>query len=201
MHLGKPQHGETVVVSAASGAVGSVVGQIAKMQGCQVIGIAGGADKCRYVKDDLGFDQCIDYKNGNLNGNLTDACPSGIDIYFENVGGDVARAVAPLLNKGSRVPICGFISNYNDTDISQAETPQQIFSSLKHPPEHRFFLQTEWQDQHQQITEQLSTWVKEGKLVYRESIAEGLSAAPQAFRGMLNGKNFGKQLVRIHPDA
>ena len=201
LYLGKPKSGETLVVSAASGAVGSVVGQMAKMMGCNVVGVAGGPDKCRYVTQQLGFDQCVDYKQGNLKENLANACPSGIDIYFENVGGDVARAVAPLLNKGSRVPICGFIANYNDTDISKAETPQQIFSSLEEPPEHRFFLQTEWQDEHQAITDQLTAWVKQGKLVYRESIAEGLSAAPAAFRGMLNGKNFGKQLVRIHPES
>ena len=116
--VGKPKDGETLVVSAASGAVGTVVGQLGKIYGCKVIGIAGGPEKCSYVKDVLGFDKCIDYKSGNLDEKIKDVCPNGIDIYFENVGGDVTRAVAPLLNDGSRVPICGFISKYNEKDLS-----------------------------------------------------------------------------------
>lgn len=195
--VGKPQTGETLVVAAASGAVGSVVGQIAKIKGLRVIGIAGGADKCRYVKDELGFDDCIDYKNEDLPARLRELCPKGIDIYFENVGGDVTRAVAPLLNEGARVPICGYISNYNDTDITKAETPFHILKTARHVPEHRFFVVTEWQDQWQQATEQLGEWVSAGKIKYRESIGEGLENAPELFRGLLKGKNFGKQLVKI----
>ncbi|MBU2099399.1 MAG: NADP-dependent oxidoreductase [Gammaproteobacteria bacterium] len=197
MHVGKPKAGETLVVAAASGAVGSVVGQIAKILGLRVIGIAGGADKCRFVKDELGFDECIDYKTGNLSEKLKAACPDGIDIYFENVGGDVTRAVAPLLNIGARVPICGYISNYNDQDITQAETPFHILKKLEHVPEHRFFVVTEWQDQWQSATEQLGEWVNAGKIKYRESIGDGLANAPELFRGLLRGRNFGKQLVRI----
>ncbi|ALO46743.1 NADP-dependent oxidoreductase [Pseudohongiella spirulinae] len=195
--VGKPQAGETLVVAAASGAVGSVVGQIAKIKGLKVIGIAGGADKCRYVKDELGFDECIDYKNEDLQARLRELCPDGIDIYFENVGGDVTRAVAPLLNEGARVPICGYISNYNDTDITKAETPFHILKTALHIPEHRFFVVTEWQDQWQQATEQLGEWVNAGKIKYRESIGEGLENAPELFRGLLKGRNFGKQLVKI----
>lgn len=197
MQVGKPKAGETLVVAAASGAVGSVVGQIAKILGLRVIGIAGGADKCRFVKDELGFDECIDYKTGNLSEKLKAACPDGIDIYFENVGGDVTRAVAPLLNIGARVPICGYISNYNDQDITQAETPFHILKKLEHVPEHRFFVVTEWQDQWQSATEQLGEWVNAGKIKYRESIGDGLANAPELFRGLLRGRNFGKQLVRI----
>lgn len=197
MEVGKPKAGETLVVAAASGAVGSVVGQIAKIKGLRVVGIAGGADKCRYVKEELGFDECIDYKTGNLSEKLNAACPEGIDIYFENVGGDVTRAVAPLLNIGSRVPICGYISNYNDQDITQAETPFHILKKLEHVPEHRFFVVTEWQDQWQSATEQLGEWVNSGRIKYRESIGEGLANAPELFRGLLRGRNFGKQLVKI----
>lgn len=197
MEVGKPRAGETLVVAAASGAVGSVVGQIAKLKGLRVIGIAGGADKCQYVREELGFDECIDYKNEDLSARLKECCPDGIDIYFENVGGDVTRAVAPLLNEGSRVPICGYISNYNDQDITKAETPFQILKSARHVPEHRFFVVTEWQDQWQQATEQLGAWVNAGKIKYRESVGEGLENAPELFRGLLKGRNFGKQLVKI----
>lgn len=197
LEIGRPKPGETLVVAAASGAVGSVVGQIAKIKGLRVIGIAGGAEKCRYVIEELGFDDCLDYKSGNLSEKLSAACPQGIDIYFENVGGDVTRAVAPLLNVGARVPVCGYVSNYNDQDITQAETPFHILKKLEHVPEHRFFVVTEWQDQWQFATEQLGEWVSTGKIKYRESVGEGLANAPELFRGLLRGRNFGKQLVRI----
>jgi len=197
MEVGKPSAGETLVVAAASGAVGSVVGQIARIKGLRVVGIAGGEDKCRYVREELGFDECLDYKTGNLSEKLKAACPDGIDIYFENVGGDVTRAVAPLLNKGARVPICGYISNYNDQDITQAQMPFHILKALADVPEHRFFVVTEWQDSWQQTTEQLGAWVSSGQIKYRESIGEGLENAPELFRGLLRGRNFGKQLVKI----
>ncbi|TQV84013.1 NADP-dependent oxidoreductase [Exilibacterium tricleocarpae] len=195
--VGKPEAGETVVVSAASGAVGSVVGQIAKTLGCRVVGIAGGEKKCSYVTGELGFDACVDYKAGNLDADLAAACPAGIDVYFENVGGAVTRAVAPLLNKGSRVPVCGYISAYNEQDITAVETPFHILGALPEPPEHRFFVVTEWQDEHEEVTRQLVDWVKDGKIKYSESVADGLDNAVDAFRGMLQGKNFGKQLVKI----
>ncbi len=195
--LGKPVAGETLVVSAASGAVGSVVGQLAKSQNCKVVGIAGGSKKCEFVVNDLGFDACLDYKSGDLSQQLKAACPNGIDIYFENVGGDVSKAIVPLLNKGSRVPICGFVSVYNTTSPETVETPMHIFGAMKSPPEHRFFLVAEWQDQHQEITNTLADLVRSGDLKYRESVSEGLESAPEAFKGMLAGKNFGKQLVHI----
>lgn len=197
MEISQPTAGETLVVSAASGAVGSIVGQLGKMMGCQVVGIAGGPDKCRYVTEELGFDDCIDYKSDDLNLSLKRACPRGVDIYFENVGGDVTRAVAKHLNIGSRVPICGFISAYNALDISKIETPQHILASCPAQPVNRFFMQSEWQSRHQEITQKLSTWIKGGDLKYRESIAEGLDQTIEALQGMLSGKNFGKQLVRI----
>jgi len=195
--VGKPQVGETLVVAAASGAVGSVVGQMAKILGLRAVGIAGGPEKCKYVKEVLGFDACIDYKVGSLAEELKQACPDGIDIYFENVGGDVTRAVAPLLNVGARVPICGYVSNYNDEDITQSETPFHILKKLDEVPEHRFFVVTEWKDSWLEATEQLGVWVREGKLIHRECIGEGLENAPELFRGLLKGRNFGKQLVKI----
>ena len=195
--VGKPKEGETLVVAAASGAVGSVVGQLAKILGLRAVGIAGGPDKCRYVKDELGFDDCIDYKGGDLAKGLVAACPDGIDIYFENVGGEVTRAVAPLLRPGARAPICGYISNYNDADITKAETPFHILRALKTPPEHRFFVVTEWRERWPEVTGRLGGWVKEGRIKYRESIGEGLENAPELFRGMLKGRNFGKQLVKV----
>ena len=196
-YLGKPKSGETVVVSAASGPVGTVVGQTAKLAGCRVVGVAGGSEKCGYVVDELGFDACVDYKAGNLEADLKAACPDGIDIYYENVGGDVTRAVAPLLNQGARVPICGFVSAYNAKSTDKVETPFDILKRLDPVPEHRFFLVTEWQDKHQEITDILTNRIASGQLKYRETVAEGLENAVEAFKGMLKGKNFGKQLVHI----
>ncbi len=195
--VGKPQVGETLVVAAASGAVGSAVGQIARIKGLRVVGIAGGPEKCRYVKEELKFDACIDYKAGNLAAELTAACPDGVDIYFENVGGDVTKAVAPLLNAGARVPICGYISNYNDEDMTKSETPMHILKALNPMPEHRFFVVTEWHDRWVEATRQLGSWIQDGRLKYRESIGVGLENAPEYFRGMLKGKNFGKQLIKV----
>lgn len=197
LEVGKPKAGETLVVAAASGAVGSVVGQIAKINGLRAIGIAGGPEKCSYVLEELKFDACIDYKADNWQQALREACPDGIDIYFENVGGEVTKAVAPLLNEDARVPICGYISNYNDEDITRSETPFHILKNLYPVPEHRFFVVTEWVDRWVQATRQLGSWVSEGKIKYRESVGEGIENAPELFRGLLKGKNFGKQLVKI----
>jgi NADPH-dependent curcumin reductase CurA len=195
--VGKPQPGETLVVAAASGAVGSAVGQIAKIKGLRAVGIAGGPEKCRYVKEELKFDACIDYKADNFAAELAAACPDGVDIYFENVGGDVTKAVAPLLNSGARVPICGYISNYNDEDIANSETPMRILKGLDPVPENRFFVVTEWRDLWVEATRQLGSWIQDGKLNYRESVGVGLENAPEYFRGMLKGKNFGKQLIKV----
>ena len=194
--VGKPKSGETLVVSAASGAVGSVVGQLAKKYGCKVIGIAGGDEKCAYVKNVLNFDECINYKNNNLNESLKILCPNGIDIYFENVGGQVTRAVAPLLVKGARVPVCGFISQYNEKDMLAAETPFDVLGSLKIKPAHRFFVVHEWIDEFEKATTELSKMVLDGSLKYKETITEGFENAPQALRDVLSGKNFGKQLIK-----
>ena len=195
--VGKPKNGETIVVSAASGAVGTVVGQLGKEYGCRVIGIAGGSEKCSFVKDELKFDHCIDYKAENLDEELKKACPNGIDIYFENVGGAVTRAIAPLLNQGARVPVCGFISQYNAEDMMKVETPFHVLGALDPKPEHRFFVVTEWMDEWQAATKELSQLVKNNKIIYRETITKDFENAPQALRDVLTGKNFGKQLIEV----
>ncbi len=197
LRVGLPKSGETIVVSAASGAVGTVVGQMGKILGCRVVGVAGGEKKCSYVKDELGFDECIDYKAGNIQENLAKACPDGIDIYFENVGGPVSKAVATLLNEGSRVPICGFISAYNSEDMTKEETPFHIFGAADPTPEHRFFVVTEWFKEWREATEELCQWISEGKIKYEETITEGFENAPQGLRDVLSGKNFGKQLIKV----
>ncbi len=199
--LGKPRPGETVVVSAAAGAVGSVVGQIAKILGCRAVGIAGGRAKCAYVRNELGFDACVDYKAGNLEKDLRAACPYGIDVYFENVGGKVLEAVIPLLNKGARVPICGFVSLYNAKQGERVKTPFEILGALQNPPEHRFFVIFEFASEYAEATAQLAQWLKQGKLKYRETIVKGIENAPAAFIGLLRGENLGKQLVQVaEPD-
>ena len=195
--VGKPKDGETLVVSAASGAVGSVVGQLAKIYGCRVIGIAGGQEKCSFVKDVLKFDDCLDYKAGNLKQGLENSCPNGIDIYFENVGGAVTKAIAPLLNNGSRVPICGFISQYNEVDMLKVETPFHVLGSLKTKPKHRFFVVTEWSDEWEMATKKILDLIIEGKILYKETITNGFENSPQALRDVLTGKNFGKQIIKI----
>ena len=196
--VGLPKTGETLVVSAASGAVGSVVGQVGKILGLRVVGVAGGPDKCSYCLDELGFDACVDYKAGDLEVDLAAACPDGVDIYFENVGGALTRAVAALLNPGARVPICGFISLYNaEGDLAAMETPFSVFGGLQSPPEHRFFLVGEYRDEWLDASRSMAEWLASGNLKYRETIAEGFESAPSAFRGLLAGKNFGKQLVHI----
>lgn len=196
-NVGKPKKGDTLVVSAASGAVGSIVGQLGKIAGCLVIGIAGGSKKCDFVKNELHFDDCIDYKSETFSDDLKHACANGIDIYFENVGGNVTREIAPLLNQGSRVPICGYISKYNEKDILNTETPFHVFGNLNPKPYHRFFVVTEWADQWEVVTKELLGLVNENKIFYRETITDGFKNAPQALRDVLSGKNFGKQIIKI----
>ena len=197
LRVGQPKPGETVVVSAAAGAVGSAVGQIAKIKGCRAVGVAGGRAKCDHVVGELGFDACVDYRAGHLEEDLRAACPDGIDVYFENVGGAVLDAVVPLLNPGSRVPICGFISAYNARSASEVRSPFEVLGALEPPPIHRFFLVMEWIEEYPEAITALAGWIKEGKLAYRETIAEGLENAPRAFIGLLRGENLGKQLVKI----
>ena len=201
LDIGRPQAGETVVVAAASGAVGSVVGQIAKLKGARAVGIAGGADKCRYVRQELGFDDCIDHRDPDLAAKLKDACPKGIDVYFENVGGAVFEAVFPLLNVFARVPVCGLIAQYNDT---QATVPKWASSMMRHVLTKRLairgFIVSDFAARQADFLRDMSQWVREGKVKYREFVTEGLDSAPAALIGLLKGANFGKQLVRVGPD-
>ncbi|MBV8032524.1 MAG: NADP-dependent oxidoreductase [Betaproteobacteria bacterium] len=194
LDLCQPKAGETVVVSAASGAVGSVVGQIAKLKGCRAVGIAGGKKKCAYVVDELGFDACVDYKAGRLNDDLKAAAPSGIDCYFENVGGEVLDAVLRRMNPFSRIAVCGLISQYNATDPYGVKSFQSV---LVNRIKVQGFIVSDRMELWPRALADLSSWVASGKLKYRETVAEGLENAPKAFIGLLKGENLGKQLVKL----
>jgi NADPH-dependent curcumin reductase CurA len=201
LEIGKPQPGETVVVAAASGAVGSAVGQIAKIKGARAVGIAGGKDKCDYVKRELGFDDCLDHRDPDLASKLKDACPKGIDVYFENVGGAVFEAVFPLLNAFARVPVCGLIAHYNDTEAKPPKwAPSMMRAVLTKRLTIRGFIVSDFAARHADFLRDMSGWVREGRVKYKEFVTEGLDSAPAAFMGLLKGANFGKQLVRVGPD-
>jgi NADPH-dependent curcumin reductase CurA len=201
LDIGKPQAGETVVVAAASGAVGSVVGQIARIKGARAVGIAGGKDKCDYVKRELGFDACLDHRDPDLAAKLEDACPKGIDVYFENVGGAVFEAVFPLLNAFARVPVCGLIAHYNDTQTTAPKWAGALMRTvLTKRLTIRGFIVSDFAARHDDFLRDMSAWVREGKVKYKEFVTEGLDSAPAAFIGLLKGANFGKQLVRVGPD-
>lgn len=199
LDVGKPKAGETLVVAAASGAVGAMVGQIAKIKGLRVVGIAGGAEKCRFVKDDLGFDDCIDHRAPDLPGRLAAACPNGIDIYFENVAGPVLDAVLPLLNTFARIPICGTIAHYNDTapPAGPDKLPSVWRMILTKRLTVRGLLVTDFAAMHDDFQRDVSGWLKDGRIKYREDIVEGFENASRALIGLLRGENFGKLLVRV----
>jgi NADPH-dependent curcumin reductase CurA len=201
LDIGKPQAGETVVVAAASGAVGSAVGQIAKIKGARAVGIAGGKDKCEHVKNELGFDECLDHRDPDLAAKLKQACPKGIDVYFENVGGAVFEAVFPLLNNFARVPVCGLIAHYNDTEAKPPKWAAMMMRAvLTKRLTIRGFIVSDFAPRHADFLRDMSGWVREGKVKYKEFVTEGLDSAPGAFMGLLKGANFGKQLVRVGPD-
>ncbi|WJV55288.1 NADP-dependent oxidoreductase [Prodigiosinella aquatilis] len=197
MRIAKPRAGEVLVVSAASGAVGSIVGQMGKMAGCRVVGIAGSAEKCRYVVEELGFDACVNYRDDDLKKQLRHACPDGVDIYFENVGGRISMLVAQLLNEGARVPICGNAAQYDKGTDVNVSSPTAFFSSLPDAPTNRFFLVTEWFKDYPESDMWLLKALSEGKLKYRETLIDGLENAPQAFVDLLNARHFGKQIIKI----
>lgn len=198
--IGKPKPGETVVVAAASGAVGSAVGQIARLKGARAVGVAGGADKCAFIKNELGFDAVVDHRSPDFAQELAQACPDGIDVYFENVGGDVWKAVFPLLNSFARVPVCGLIAQYNQS-VEDAPGPDRLPMTMRDILTKsltvRGFIQREFVDQFPQFQREAAGWIADGSLRYREDIVDGLENAPQAFIGLLEGKNFGKLLVRV----
>lgn len=197
LDIGQPRAGETVVVSAASGAVGSAVGQIARIKGARAVGIAGSQDKCDYVVRELGFDACVNYKTGDLPAALRAACPGGIDVYFENVGGEVLRAVMTLLNQNARIPLCGLISEYNATEATPGPNLRPL---LFNRVLIKGFIVSDHLARMGEFLKDCGGWVREGRLKYREDVVAGLDLAPEAFIGLLQGKNFGKLLVRVGED-
>ncbi|MEM7300903.1 MAG: NADP-dependent oxidoreductase [Pseudomonadota bacterium] len=204
---GTPKEGETLVVSAATGAVGSLVGQLGKARGLRVVGVAGGADKCAYAVDELGFDACIDHRAHDdarsLRKAIIDACPKGVDIYFENVGGKTLEAVVPLMNVHGRIPLCGMISWYNSGGLGagagegQNLLPLVWRTILVNRINVRGYIITDHYDRFPDFVREVGGLIAEGKVKYRESISDGLATAPQAFIDLLEGRNFGKQLVRV----
>lgn len=200
--IGMPKPGETVCVAAATGPVGATVGQIARLMGCHVVGIAGGADKCAFAVDSLGFDACIDHKSPDLATRLKAATPKGIDVYFENVGGAVFDAVLPLLNTAARVPVCGLVSQYNATGM--AEGPDRLSWLMgqilrKRLTMRGFIIFQDFGQLYPAFAKAMRDWLAAGKMQYREDIIEGLEQAPQAFIGLLRGENFGKRVIHVGP--
>ncbi len=197
--IGKPKAGETVVVAAASGPVGTMVGQLAQQAGARAVGIAGGPEKCDFVRDELGFDAVVDHRDPDFRANLAAACPDGIDVYWENVAGPVWDAVLPLLNLYSRVPVCGLAANYNDSGFGDRDRlPATMGVVLAQSVLIRGFIQTEFAAEHWgEFLAEVTPKIADGTIAYREDIVEGLDAAPDAFTGMLTGANFGKLLVKV----
>ncbi|MFB0829566.1 NADP-dependent oxidoreductase [Brevibacillus laterosporus] len=196
LDIGQPQAGETVVVSGAAGAVGMLVGQIAKIKGARVVGIAGSDEKVQYVTEELGFDAAINYKTTpNMQLALEKACPNGVDVYFDNVGGPISDAVLSLINQGARIPLCGQISLYNSE--KQDIGPRVQVQLLKKTATMKGFLVTQYTDRYHEGMTQMAQWIKEGKIKYSENIVEGLENVPEAFLGLFTGENTGKQLVKV----
>jgi hypothetical protein len=192
--IGHPRAGNTLVVSAASGAVGSVVGQLGKASGCRVVGIAGGKAKCDYVVKDLGFDACVDYKAGKLKEDLAAACPDGVDVYFENVGGEIMDAVMARMNFASRMVVCGLISDYNTTEPYGMKMMRSV---LVNRIRMQGMIVFDWVNRYPEGIKALSALLASGKIKYRESVVQGIENAPQGLIDLLQGKNFGKQLVKL----
>lgn len=200
LDIGQPKAGETLVVAAATGPVGATVGQIGKLKGCHVVGIAGGPEKCRHAVEVLGFDLCIDHRAADFAEQLASACPSGIDVYYENVGGKVFDAVLPLLNTSARVPICGLVSGYNATDLPDGpdRLPLLMGTLLKKRIRMQgFIIAQDYGHRIGEFQEEMGRWVQEGKIKYREQIIDGLENAPAALIGLLKGENFGKVVIRL----
>jgi NADPH-dependent curcumin reductase len=202
LNIGQPKPGETVVVSSAAGAVGSAVGQIAKIKGCRAVGIAGGEEKCNFVRNELGFEACVDHRAPGFPEELKAACPNGIDVYFENVGGPVFEAALPLMNPFGRVPVCGLIAHYNATGSPPGpnHVPPLMRAILVNRLTFRGFIVRDFPEQRPEFEREMSRWVREGKVKYREDVVEGLENAVDAFRRLFKGENFGKLLVRVTPE-
>jgi NADPH-dependent curcumin reductase CurA len=196
LEVGQPKAGETVVVSAASGAVGSVVGQIARIKGCRAVGIAGGPEKCRYVTEELGFDACVDYKAGRLAADLRAACPKGIDVYFENVGGEILDTVLLQMNVFGRIPLCGLISAYNATEMPAG--PKNLRAVLTQRLKMQGLIVFDWANRVPEAVAQLGLWHKEGRLKIREDVREGgIDAFPDVLNLLYTGGNFGKLVLKV----
>ncbi len=200
LNIGQPRSGETVVVAAATGAVGSAVGQIAKIKGCRTVGVAGGAEKCRFAVESLGFDACVDHASDDFQRQLTAAAPEGIDVYFENVGGAVFDAVLPLLNEGARIPLCGVIAWYDADGVPDG--PNQLPGLMRAMLVQRikmqgFVILDEYERHYGAFLKDMGQWLASGQITVREDIVAGLEAAPEAFVGLLHGRNFGKLVVRV----
>lgn len=199
LDIGQPRSGETVVVGAATGAVGSVVGQIAKLKGCRVVGVAGGPAKCEYAVGTLGFDACIDHRSADLAPRLAAACPKGVDVYFESVGGAVLYAVAPLLNVGARIPLCGLIAWYNLEKLPTGvdRTPALLSTVLRRRIKIQGFIIFDHNDRYPAFSKDMQGWLHGGRVRYREEVIEGLENAPRGLMGLLRGENFGKLVVKV----
>lgn len=201
LDIGQPKEDDTLVVAAATGPVGATVGQIGKLKGCRVIGVAGGEEKCRHAKEVLGFDECIDHKAENFAEQLAAACDKGIDVYFENVGGKVFDAVMPLLNTGARVPVCGLISQYNATSLPDGPDRMSALMGMllvKRIKMQGFIIFDDYAHRYNEFATQMTEWLAQGKIQYTEQVVEGLENAPQAFMGLLQGENFGKLVIKMN---
>jgi hypothetical protein len=202
LDIGQPKEGDTLVVAAATGPVGATVGQIAKLKGCKVIGVAGGEKKCAHAKDVLGFDACLDHKADDFAEQLRAACPNGVDIYYENVGGKVFDAVLPLFNNGARIPVCGLVSQYNATKLPDGPDRLSLLMGniLVKRLKVQGFIIFDYYDHYGEFVEEMTEWLSAGKIKYREQVVNGLENAPEAFIGLLEGRNFGKLVIKVNDE-
>jgi NADPH-dependent curcumin reductase len=191
-----PQAGETVVVSGAAGAVGQTVGQVAKIKGCRVVGIAGGQAKCDFAVKEMGFDACVDYKADNFKAALKEACPKGIDVYFDNVGGDILDLVLTRINKKARIIVCGAISQYNNT--TPVKGPANYLSLLVNRARMEGIVVFDYADRYHLAIKDIAAWMKEGKFISREDVVEGIDNFPSALLKLFNGENFGKLILKVN---
>ena len=195
LEVGRPKEGDTIVVSGAAGAVGQTVGQVARLKGCRVVGIAGGKAKCDFVVNELKFDACIDYKSGNVRDGLKQHCPKGVDVYFDNVGGDILDTVLTRINRGARIVICGAISQYNNT--TPVKGPSNYLSLLVNRASMQGMVVFDYADRYGEAVRQIAQWMKEGKFLSREDIVDGIENFPSALNGLFSGANFGKLVLRV----
>ncbi len=203
LDIGKPKPGDTLVVAAATGPVGATVGQIGIIKGCRVVGVAGGAEKCNYAKETLGFDECLDHKDPDFADRLRQACPDGIDIYYENVGGKVFDGVLPLLNVGARIPVCGLVSRYNATQLPDGPDRLSVLMGtilVKRIKVQGFIIFDDYGHRYDEFAQDMTEMLKTEKIHYREQIVDGLESAPEAFIGMLEGQNFGKLVIKVNDE-